>query len=339
MSDQWLRKLYLVVHNDQEGVDLSDLRVTFSVRNASEESPNTLEARIYNLSDVTLAKVVGARDIGVGGSVKNGIWTPSASLQASNGEFSKVTLNAGYEHGAFGIIFTGQIKQYRIGRESQTTTYLDILAADGDFLYNSFGSGSYEKGTSVKDIVEDLVKKARPDGPAPEFKLDQDPQHIVTPRGVVVFGMNRAYIRGIASTLDAIWSIQDGVVSIVGKNRIEDSSVVEINVQTGLVGIPEQTADGIRFRCLLNSNLRIGGMVVINNKDVNQLVQAGVGSAPTMYSQWAGIYANAFMNPDGKYMLFSVEHEGDTRGQPWYSICTALSVSPTSAGTDEVIAT
>jgi len=328
MNNQWIRKILLIVHNKEEGIDLSDLRITFSVRNASEESPNTLEARVYNLSKETIANIIGAKDISKGGAVKDGIWNNNAPLQSSYGEFSNVTLNVGYENGSFGVIFTGQIKQYRVGRESPTTTYLDILAADGDFLYNSFTNKSYEKGTNMNDIVEDIVKNIQPDSPSPVYKIDTDPTHFTTPRGVVSFGMSRVQLRHMAFSLGATWSIQNGTVSIVSKNQVEDTNFVEINAQTGLIGIPEQTADGIRFKCLLNSELMIGGMIKINNQDVNQLFESGYSSYTGMYNQWAGSYENAFMNVDGKYMLFSVEHEGDTRGNPWYSNCIALSVSP-----------
>lgn len=43
---------------------------------------------------------------------------------------------------------------------------------------------------------------------------------------------------------------------------------VVLNSQSGLVNAPEQTNDGIKFRCLLNPQLVIGGMVQINERDI-----------------------------------------------------------------------
>ena len=47
-----------------------------------------------------------------------------------------VMLQAGYENGAYGIIFSGTILRIRTGRESATDTFLEIMAADGDIAFN-----------------------------------------------------------------------------------------------------------------------------------------------------------------------------------------------------------
>jgi hypothetical protein len=71
MSDQWGRKITLILFEGEKAIDLSEFRIQFSVQNADEESPNNAVIRVINLSKNTIKKI--------------------------KGEFSKVTLNAGYE--------------------------------------------------------------------------------------------------------------------------------------------------------------------------------------------------------------------------------------------------
>jgi hypothetical protein len=75
-----------------------------------------------------------------------------------------------------------------------------------------------------------------------------DKQHVPLIRGVVLFGMARARLRHIASDLDASWTIQNGAVVFSDNTGYAEGEAVSINVATGLIGIPEQTDQGIRIR-------------------------------------------------------------------------------------------
>src|SRR5271157_4455497 len=102
--NQWIRKIGLVVTQGAvtssafNGVDLSDCRIKFHVRQVDYETPNNVEIRIYNLSPDQVANITQ--------------------------NMTQVYLQAGYRQGAFGNIFTGQIKQFRKGKEDAVTTYL-----------------------------------------------------------------------------------------------------------------------------------------------------------------------------------------------------------------------
>ena len=89
MSDQWIRKIGLYVQLSQEEfLDLSAFHIRFEVANADVESPNNASIRIYNLAKSTVKKLI------------------------EQGEFTQVTLNAGYINGNYGTIFQGNIKQF-----------------------------------------------------------------------------------------------------------------------------------------------------------------------------------------------------------------------------------
>lgn len=309
--DQWVRKVGLFVvkslQQDTGGdaIDLSEFHIKFSVQNADIESPNSAVIRVYNLSKQTLRTLAGS------------------------GEYGGVVLNAGYEGGNYGIIFRGTIKQFKIGRENATDTYLDLFASDGDIGYNQgIVNTSLAKGsTPIQQMVEST--KAMPEMGIDYGSLTVTKQNVPSIRGTVLMGMARARLRNVVSYLDAGWSIENGKVLITDNSGYRDGEAVEINVGTGLVGTPEQTDGGIKLRCLLNSKIRIGGRVKLNNDELIQTLQANPDAAPIAYNQWAGFQFLAALSPDGMYRAFSVEHEGDTRGNAWYSNLICLSVNET----------
>jgi hypothetical protein len=307
MGTQFGRKLGLILFNGDEALDLSSFRVKFRIQNADVESPNTAVITVYNLKPSTVRKI--------------------------RGEFQFVSLNAGYESGNYGVVFQGTIKQFVIGRESATDTFLEIRAADGDVLYNQgFVNQTLAAGHTPNDAITKVVEAMG--GGTPNLSaLTIDKQHVPNIRGSVLFGLARSKLRNLASTLDAGWSIQNGKVIFTDNTGYQAGEAVVINVNTGLIGLPEQTPEGVKLRCLLNSRLRIGGLVQLNNAEIIQLVQQNPEMAPIPFNQWAGIQYNAALaeaivnDTDGYYRAYVVEHEGDSRGEAWHSNLVALAVN------------
>lgn len=304
---QYKRKASLLLVDDDEVLDLSNLRFRFQVKSMDVESPNNAAIRVYNLSRDTLVKI--------------------------RGEFSRVILQAGYDNN-FGVIFDGTIKQYRIGREGTTDTYLDILAADGDLAYNlALVNKTLAAGSSSGDRIAAATDAMRSKGVVGVQNQLQTTGGIL-PRGKVLFGLARAKLRDEVQTLGASWSIQQGVVTIIPKTGYLPNEVVVLSGQTGLIGRPEQTVDGIKARCLINPNIFVGARVQIDNKAINQLVQSNPNNAPVPYNQWTGVQLVANTTTDGIYRVFVIEYDGDTRGQQWYADLVLLAVDPS---TDQVI--
>lgn len=520
---QFGRKATLIVSGGGDGLDLSALHFRFKISAADEETPNTAEIRVYNLADATVKKLTG-----------------------SGSEFKRVTVQAGYEKTGFGVIFDGTIRQYRIGRESATDAYVEILAADGDEAYN-FGTvnrtlaGGSKAVDRINTIVGDMgltpgyvlksptVKKptqadidaatakrdaaqkayddkatafkaqakqatdladmysktgdpqlkadakaaqdkmnvtfeeiknvqkpaldaaqaelddvtaraSAPDVPgtgttsaskpnaaavaqaqsnvnAAQTALDaaqkayddkaatfkdqakqatdladmysktQDPQLKadakaaqakmnatfeeiknvqkpalddakakldaakatladvsaraavpdipvvdtggVLPRGKVLWGMARAMLRNTVASIGATWNIDAGAVNVVPLRGYLPGEAVKLTSATGLVGIPEQTEQGMHARCLLNPRLRVGGLVQIANASINQTLQAGnkLPVGQLSYNGYAGqLQFPADVSRDGFYRVYVIEYSGDTRGQAWYSEITCLSI-------------
>jgi hypothetical protein len=297
MSGQFGRfcKLY-VTGASGDGLELSQFRITFHVHQNDFESPNHAEIKVYNLTRETMNQI--------------------------QKEFSSVHLEAGYVGGNHGTIFQGTISQLRIGRENNLDNFMDILAHDGDSIYNdSFISASVEKGATLKQRVEVITSQMGIGFSATPSPAN--PKYIVGAlRGKVLFGLPRSELRNIASSCDSSWSIQDGKIQMIETSGYLPGEAVELSALTGLTGVPVQTDQGVVLQCLLNQKIRIGSLIDLKNADIsNTEINNLVG-----YSRYKGIVHFAPLAPDGKYRVLVAEHNGDTRGNDWNTEITALAV-------------
>lgn len=286
---QYLRKLSLVVGAGGTGLELGELRVVFQTHKADYETPNHAEIRVYNLAEDTARRI--------------------------SGEFTKVVLQAGYE-GNFGLIFGGTIRQARRGRENGVDTFLDLLVSDGDKAYNyAVVNSTLAAGATQADMAKAAMAPMQEHGVTPGYIPDLGGQAL--PRGVAMYGMARSYLRDTADTTDTSWSIQDGKVQMIPRQGWLPGDALELTAETGLVGMPEQTEQGIKVRCLLNPRLRVGSRIKLNNESIQRIKS----------DLRIGAFQKApRINSDGLYRVLAVEFKGDTRGQDWYadSICVGI---------------
>jgi len=286
---QYLRKYSLTATSNSEIVDLSNLQITFKIKQGDVQTPNYAIIRVYNPSDDTARKI--------------------------QKEFSQVVLQAGYISAQYGQCFVGTIKQVKRGRESAVDTYIDILAADGDEPYN-FGvvNVSMAAGSTATDQVNAIAQAMGIQvgyvSPLSTTKL---------PRGKVLHGMGRDILRRIAASNKCAFSIQNGKLQMLALGSYLPAPAVPINVLTGMIGMPTQTEDGIHVSCLLNPNLGVGNLIQINNKDVQLALQAPGYNALVAFSQLPSL------SDDGVYRIYVNEYDGNSRGEEWDQNMTCLS--------------
>lgn len=293
---QYLRKINLIVAGASgDGLDLSPMRIVFKTKKSDAQTPNTAEIRVYNLAPETAKKI--------------------------RQEFKTITLQAGYEAN-HGVIFTGNIKQVRFGRESGTDTYIDIAAGDGDDAYNfAVVNTTLAAGAKQSDQIAAAGTAMSGKGVGLGYVAETGPAAL--PRGKVMYGMARDYLRQSAEASSTSWSVQDGKLQIVSLTGTLPNQAVLLNSKTGLVGTPEQTNDGIKARCLLNPLLKIGGKVQIDEKDVAEAKLPDTEKDSTANKP-------ADISSDGVYRVLTIEHSGDTRGNDWYSDIVCLDVDATA---------
>lgn len=406
---QFGRKVSILVGQDSgPAIELSELRCTYTVKRGDLQTPNSARLRVYNVSQSTKQRI--------------------------EKEFTRLVIQAGYE-GNFGILFDGTIKQVRRGRDSQTDTYLDITAADGDSAYNfaivnttlsagstpadhvaaactamnpygvTLGYTPWGKPTTPKPTAAEIaaqqarVNEARkvlddklnqrsallarsneldkqaadlaeagdkagaaallrqslglinqsieigkevntiylPTWQREDAKLramqaaaalpDTVPVELQgLPRGKVMFGMARDFMRWTARSQQAVWSIQDGEVIVVPETSYMPGDIPVITAETGMVGLPEQTQNGITIKMLTNPSVRIGTLIKIDNKSV-QRYEYSLSIGQQVQNDL--IQLQAKLQDDGFYYVMIAEHSGDTRGNEYYTevICLAADVT------------
>lgn len=299
---QYNRKFNLLLSTRSgDTLDVGSLRVVFTIKKTDAQTPNTAEVRVYNLNETTSRRI--------------------------RAEFARITIQAGYEAN-YGVIFSGNIKRVKYGRDNGVDSFVDISAGDGDEAYNyAIISTTLASGAKQSDQVEASVKSMSGNGIGTGFVDNMGGQSL--PRGKVMYGMARDYLRQSTQSTDATWSIQDGRLQIVKRSGLLPSQAVVLNSKSGLIGTPEQTGNGIKARCLLNPLLRIGGRVMLDDELVSSsIIQDTERNNPANSAP--------LKNGDGVYRLLAVEHLGDSLGNDWYSDITCLNVD-TSAPTGEQV--
>lgn len=284
MAQQFIRKVSLLIGSDAgDGLDLSELHLNFAVWSSTAQTLRHARIRVYNASDETVQRI--------------------------QSEFTRVILQAGYD-GNFGLIFSGTVGQYSRGRESATDTYLEIVAQDSDQAYNyAVINTTLAKGWKPDDYYKSLLNSFAPygidQGNKPDFSTS------AAPRGKVCYGMARDYMRSFAAATGTRWYFKDGLMHVIPLNGYLPDEAVVLRSDTGMIGIPVQTLDGVVVRCLMNSNIITGGRVKIDNASITQ--------TKVVAPQTTNVddYFIPSLSNDGVYVVYSLTHAGDTRGNAW----------------------
>lgn len=311
---------------NQAGVELGSLRIQFQTSAIDVDAPPTAIIRVLNMSTTTADRF--------------------------KKEFQSVVLQAGYEDGNFGIIFQGTIIRTRNGRLNNIDSFVDIMVSNLDVIYNygvvnkTLAAGA-TPSDQVQAIRQSINNSAVAQGQAGALEQGMQVGNIpdsfgtggTLPRGKVLFGLGRDRLGDVANSTGSVWSIgPDGKVNFHELTGYLPGEAVVINAQTGMVGVPEATPQGIEVKCLLNPLIKAGTRIQINNKDLVTTANQYQGAGFPAYSDFQ-FFANT--NDDGVYMVMVVEHEGDNRGQgaDWLTKIIALSVdSSGSAGAGQVAA-
>jgi len=317
MTVQYLRQFSLVVANQSgQGIELGALRVVFEVRRGDTQTPNSCDVRVYNTNDNT----------------SNALRHRGAS------EFTQLSLKVAYQGQPLAQIFYGSIKQVRQGREDQKNSYIAITAADGDEAYNfapialTLAAGSTPQ-TAVQAMLGVMAQAAlgSPTGGSGGQPITQGYSPTLNPnrsiRGRCYYGAARDELRNLAANQDCSWSIQEGKLTFIPLTGYIPGAPVLITPSTGLIGVPEQTQNGLMVRVLLNPAIKIGQTIKLDSTDINQL-RFGIDTQ-SVGSNLSLQQGAAKQNADGLYYVMRAEHFGDTRGTAWYSDLTCLAVDAT----------
>nr|DAN67755.1 MAG TPA: 43 kDa tail protein [Caudoviricetes sp.] len=261
---QFGRRWKLDISNDQETLSIEQLRVAFEIDKTINEKPNPAKIQVWNLNRDHINQLLSQ-------------------------DYKKVALSVGY--GELRQIYAGDITKTRIQREGLDFV-LTLECSDGHQAYTqSRAKTTLKAGATDKQIVEELQKTM----PKVQTGAIDIPNQRKLPRGRVLNGNSRDILTKIARNNKADWSIQDGSLIFLPKDKVLSDDAVLISQDTGMINAPEQTDEGLELTCLLNPALQIGGLV-----KVESIIE----------------YFN------GEYKIVKLAHSGDGIGGDWHSKMT-----------------
>ena len=301
----WGRKYKINVINEKTGKawDVSNLRCTFRIEKVALALVNISVIDVYNLNPATESDIIK--------------------------EGNRVTVEAGYDgfeetkdaKGAptktpsqYGKIYDGDIVQVIRTRENNIDYKLTIVCMDGEFFLNQgWVMLSMAPNSTPRKVVETIAEKSKFKVPVGKISDNLDKSKL--PRGKVLFGQPRDYLRDISYNNNGTFYVEDGQLYLNTAKDVPSGSVIEISAKTGLIGYPTQTQDGVTFKCLLNPKIKSNVVCKLNNEDIIpvQVTARGQLFTPLDFA--------------GEYLVTKHTHSGDTRGQEWYTTVVAVGVA------------
>lgn len=263
---QFGRQWKLDVSNDGETLSIEQLRVAFEIDKTINEKPNPAKIQIWNLNRNHINQILSQ-------------------------EYKKAALFVGYNE--LRQIYSGDITKVRIQREG-LDFILTLECSDGHVAYTqSRAKTTLKAGATDKQIVEE-IQKTMPKIQAGAIDIPNKRQ---LPRGRVLNGDSREVLNRVARNNNADWSIQDGSLVFLPKDKVLSDDAVLISQETGMINAPEQIDDGLEITCLLNPALQIGGLIKLES-----IIE----------------YFN------GEYKVVKLAHSGDGIGGDWHSKMTVV---------------
>lgn len=247
MMRQYLRKVRASFSGglliNPGGINTHDLKIEFSIQKDISSSANSATITIWNLNE----------------EHRNGIGKV----------FDEITLEAGYippgGAGNVGVIFKGVVRDVVHTREGPDIK-TEINCGDGaKALSKATLSKSYPKGTPIKDVLEDLQSEMEKHGVSRgEWKFPEKmPEKFKRPYATC--GFCRDEMDTIGRGNGFYWSMQNQTTEIIpGDGFI--GGVVLITPETGMIGTPAITDNGVTVAAMLNPEVRPGRRVQVQSQ-------------------------------------------------------------------------
>lgn len=227
------RKVMLKVSDLSNTKVFTDLDIDFIIEKEDTATPNKAKFVVYNLSDDSRTFISKALNV-----------IFYAGYESANEVIFKGTItNKGISHETNGIdwITTIEVQEATIG--------LNEIKCDK----------SFEGRVSLLEVVNYLLS---------EMNLGKGFLELPNQsynNGIVLSGFARDRLKEICGKFRLEFSVQDGNAYILPKGTKIEAGAITINAESGLIGSPTKTDDGINFTCLLNPALKVNHKVIIDS--------------------------------------------------------------------------
>jgi hypothetical protein len=253
---QWLRKVRVTFPggftvNPSNTVETHELRVQFDVSRGISGSPNTFSIKLFNLSPDHRAALGRELDI--------------------------VQIEAGYVPpeggGNLGIIAKGRIRDFQHDRDGPDIIST-VSCGDGDGAYRRATiSKTIPKNTPVPKVVEELYKEMEKQGISKgEWKFPDDIRTIKRPYSMCGSCTRELDVLGRGNGF--YWNIQNETMEIIPGDGYLEGAIL-INAQTGMIGAPTITDNGVKVKALLNPEARPNRQVIVESEVLQMNAEGG----------------------------------------------------------------
>lgn len=196
-----------------EGIDVTELRVSFTIDKAIDSTSNSGQISIYNMAENTRNQIRELDDV--------------------------ITISAGYADDAGAkLMFVGDV--LKINHKFRAPDIIsEIEAGDGaKTLREKRISISFKEGSEVKNVLGDIASKL-------EVTLRPLPDDITGEytHGFSFTGAAKDALTKVCEKVDLEWSIQNNELQILKRRTATKVVPKLINYETGLLEAPEKLSD------------------------------------------------------------------------------------------------
>lgn len=277
------RKARIVVGTSAtEGIDVSQHRCSFEVTKTLKPLPNSCTLKIYNLSQDQRGQIAK-------------LAPPTASGNANSALAGvPVLIEAGYVTTDLAQIFLGDLRVAYSAKEGANDWVTTIESGTNEKAIktarvNVTIGPKAGADTALRAIVKALgVGDGNVAGTVAKLKSAGVARMLTN--GLVLSGQASFHMTNFCKSAGLEWSIQDGALQILDKDKALSTFAVLLSPDTGLLESPSVDHMGLMSaKCLLNPNIRPGTLVTIDSQQVK-----------------------------GTYRVVKCKYEGDTYDDPWW---------------------
>lgn len=238
--------------------------------------------------------------------------TPTTQLLLKQG--MTVKLEAGFMNKiGYGTIFEGTLFQPTWERVDGINEKLTLHCIVGLIENtNNFVAFNTAAGLNQREIILRMAS-----APNIVYPLDgsnvQLPNSKPTSRGEVFFGQPIDYLQKIATqNTSNLWITNMAINIRALVDGSADVPVLHISPETGLIGTPQQTQDGVDFKNLMDARITLRTQVQLEPNTAIRQLNRVQGNFPTV------------LDSKGNYAVAAVRHRGNTRGNEWHTYVTGI---------------
>lgn len=242
------KNVYFSAEPGTNAVEITDMRVAFSIEKTVKAEPNKCELKLYNLAERTrtLCKTSPLT-----------VW-----------------IDAGYD-GVLRQLFTGDVRY--ADSELLKPEWITVMQlGDGDRACRlARTNATYAGGTPVLTIVRDIAKS---------MNLTLNPSEVARIPGLqtqvrgsrAAHGYSETELSKLLAPLGVEWSIQSGRLQMLRDIDKVDGEAFVIQQDAGMIGTPEFTAPrkegkpvNLKIACLLYPELVPGRLIEVHSRAIN----------------------------------------------------------------------